>query len=253
MPLPLRSTIRFEAEIRRTETANVIGMLPGSDPHLADEVVVFSAHHDHLGMGEPDESGDRIYNGALDNGVAMAQALAVGPGLRRAAPAGAPLVMLLFVAAEEQGLLGSKYFARNPTVPSGRLAADINFELGNIWGRTRDVTIFGKGKSTLEQTLAELAAEQGRTRCGGEDVARRLVLPLRPVQLRPRRRAGDLVQVGNRLHRPAGGLGRAGPGQLDRGALPSAQRRGRGKLELRRAGRGRLPRLPAGAGRGRHR
>jgi Zn-dependent M28 family amino/carboxypeptidase len=161
--LPLRSSIAFENEIRRTETANVIGLLPGSDPDLAAELVVFSAHHDHLGLGEPDESGDRIYNGALDNGVAMAQALAVGRAFAALPRPARRTVMLNFVAAEEQGLLGSKYFARHPTVPTGRITANINFELGNIWGRTRDVTIFGMGKSTLEDTLAALAAEQGRS------------------------------------------------------------------------------------------
>jgi Zn-dependent M28 family amino/carboxypeptidase len=70
--------------------------------------------------------------------------------------------MVFFPAAEEQGLLGSKYFTEHPTIPPGKMAADINFELGNIWGRTADVTIFGKGKSTLEDVLADLAAEQGR-------------------------------------------------------------------------------------------
>jgi Zn-dependent M28 family amino/carboxypeptidase len=163
VPLEVRTSIRLEAAIRRTETANVIGVLPGSDPALAAEAVIFSAHHDHLGIGEPDESGDRIYNGALDNGVAMAQALAVARAFAALPEPARRTLLFLFVAAEEQGLLGSKYFARNPTLPPGRIAADINFELGNIWGRTRDVTIFGKGKSTLEDTLARLAAEQGRS------------------------------------------------------------------------------------------
>jgi hypothetical protein len=163
VPLGVRTSLRLPIEVRRTQTANVIGLLPGSDATLAREVVIFSAHHDHLGIGDPDESGDTIYNGALDNGVAMAQALAVAGAITALPTPPRRSVMLLFVAAEEQGLLGSKYFARNPTFPPGRIAADINFELGNIWGRTTDVTIFGKGKSTLEDTLAGLAAEQGRS------------------------------------------------------------------------------------------
>jgi Zn-dependent M28 family amino/carboxypeptidase len=163
VPLGVRTSLRFEAGIRRTETANVAGLLAGADPEGAGEVVIFSAHHDHLGIGEPDESGDRIYNGALDNGVAMAQALAVTRAM--AALPGRPRrgVMILFPAAEEQGLLGSRFFTRNPPVPPGRIAANINFELGNVWGPTRDVTIFGKGKSTLEDLLEGLAAKQGRT------------------------------------------------------------------------------------------
>ncbi len=161
--LDLTTDIELAASIRETETANVGGIFRGGDPELADEIVVVSAHHDHFGIGEPDGTGDRIYNGALDNGVAVAQALALAEAvgvmkepLRRSA-------LFLFVAAEEQGRLGSVYFTRNPLVPVGKIAADINFELGNVWGRTNDVTIYGMGKSTLEDMLAEAAARQGRT------------------------------------------------------------------------------------------
>jgi Zn-dependent M28 family amino/carboxypeptidase len=160
--LGVSTSMDLRATIRRTETANVGGVLRGSDPDMADEVLVLSAHHDHFGIGEPDESGDRIYNGALDNGVAMAEALAVAEALAALPEAPRRSVMLLFVAAEEQGLLGSKYFAANPTVPPGKIAANINFELGNIWGRTKDVTVFGKGKSTLEDLLEAAASTQGR-------------------------------------------------------------------------------------------
>ena len=160
--LGLSTSLDLKSTIRRTETANVAGILRGSDPELADEVVVLSAHHDHFGIGEPDDRGDRIYNGALDNGVAMAEALAVAEAFAALGDPPRRSVMFLFFAAEEQGLLGSKYFAANPTVPPGKIAANINFELGNIWGRTRDVKIFGKGKSTLEDLLAAAAASQGR-------------------------------------------------------------------------------------------
>jgi len=160
--LSLSTSLDLRATIRRTETANVGGILRGSDPQQADEVVILSAHHDHFGLGEPDETGDRIYNGARDNGIAMAEALAVAEAFSALPEPPRRSVMILFFAAEEQGLLGSKYFAANPTTPSGKIAANINFELGNIWGRTRDVTIFGKGKSTLEDLLATAAAGQGR-------------------------------------------------------------------------------------------
>ena len=111
--------------------------------------------HD-FGEGEPDETGDRIYNGALDNGVAMAQALSVAEAFSALPERSRRSIMVLFVAAEEQGLLGSKFYTEHPTIPPGKIAADVNFELGNVWGRTKDVTIFGKGKSTLEDILAEL-------------------------------------------------------------------------------------------------
>ncbi len=162
VPLGLTTSLDLTAELRESESANVGGVLRGSDPELADEVVIISAHHDHLGLGEPDESGDRIYNGALDNGVAMAQVLALADSFSALDVAPRRSLLFLFVAAEEQGLLGSTYFAQNPTVAPGRIAADINFELGNVWGRTADVTVFGKGKSTLEDLLEGLAEEQGR-------------------------------------------------------------------------------------------
>jgi hypothetical protein len=161
--LDLTTSLSLTARLRATETANVGGLFRGSDPALSDEVVVVSAHHDHFGYGEPDESGDAIYNGALDNGIAMAQALAIGEAVGRLDTPLRRSVLLFFPAAEEQGILGSRYFVQNPGMPLGRFAADINFELGNVWGRTRDVTIFGKGKSTLEDALAAAAAKQGRT------------------------------------------------------------------------------------------
>ncbi len=160
--LGITTSLDLAVEIRNTETANVGGILLGSDPVLADEFVVLSAHHDHFGEGEPDETGDNIYNGALDNGVAMAQALSVAEAFSTLSTPPRRSIMVLFVAAEEQGLLGSKYYTEHPTIHPGKIAADINFELGNVWGRTADVTIFGKGKSTLEDVLAELAAGQGR-------------------------------------------------------------------------------------------
>lgn len=164
--LGIETSIRFESRVRRKETANVAGILRGSDPELADEVVIYSAHHDHLGIGEPDESGDTIYNGAVDNGVAVAQALAVARAMASLPEAPRRSVLCLFVGAEEQGLLGSKHFTRHPTFHPGAIAANINFELGNIWGRTRDVAVFGKGKTTLDHLLAAAAAGQGRVVVG---------------------------------------------------------------------------------------
>jgi Zn-dependent M28 family amino/carboxypeptidase len=164
--LGLRTSLQVTAGVRTTETANVGGLMRGSDPELAEEVVIISAHHDHFGIGEADETGDRIYNGALDNGVAMAQALSLAEAAAALPQAPRRSLLFLFVAAEEQGLLGSRFYAEHPTFAPGKMAADINFELGNVWGRTRDVTIYGKGKSTLEDVLAELAARQGRVVAG---------------------------------------------------------------------------------------
>jgi hypothetical protein len=162
LPLGLTTSLDLAVELRETTTANVGGILRGSDPVLADQVVILSAHHDYFGIGSADETGDEIYNGALDNGVAMAQVISLAEAFAALSEPPRRSVMVFFPAAEEQGLLGSKYYTEHPTIAPGKTAADINFELGNIWGRTKDVTIFGKGKSTLEDLLADLAVEQGR-------------------------------------------------------------------------------------------
>jgi Zn-dependent M28 family amino/carboxypeptidase len=162
VPLGVTTSLEFTVDVRTAETANVAGILRGSDPNFADEVVVFSAHHDHFGVGEPDETGDTIYNGALDNGVAMSQALAVGRAFEELPQTPRRSVVLFFPAAEEQGILGSAYFTRSGAIHPGAIAANINFELGNVWGRTRDVIVYGHGKSELDDWLAAAAQTQNR-------------------------------------------------------------------------------------------
>ena len=134
-------------------------------------MVVLSAHHDHFGIGEPDNTGDVIYNGALDNGVAMAQTLAVA-GALAGLPGGTATEHpgIFFPAVEEQGILGSRYFTASGVVHPGRMVANINFELGNVWGKTRDVIIYGLGKSELDDWLTAAAATQNRTTRGEQDV-----------------------------------------------------------------------------------
>ncbi|MEY4580863.1 MAG: hypothetical protein RL701_5566, partial [Pseudomonadota bacterium] len=149
VPLGITTSIAFKAKLQRARTANVVGVLPGSDPQAAPEHVIYTAHHDHLGIGKPDAKGDKIYNGALDNAAGVAQVLAIANAFKSLPKAPRRSVMFLLVAAEEQGLLGSKYFIDHPTVPHGKIAANVNFDGGNIWGRTRDVTFIGKGKSSL--------------------------------------------------------------------------------------------------------
>lgn len=170
IPLGVTTSIDFTVDVEPNTTANVAGILRGGDPELADEMVVLSAHHDHFGIGEPDETGDTIYNGALDNGVAMAQTLAVGGALAELPERPRRSILIFFPAVEEQGILGSKYFAGSGVVPPGLMVTDINFELGNVWGRTSDVIIYGLGKSELDDWLTAAAATQGRTIRGEQDV-----------------------------------------------------------------------------------
>jgi Zn-dependent M28 family amino/carboxypeptidase len=162
VPLGIRTSIAFTSKLSRVQTANVAGLLPGSDPKLADQVVVFSAHHDHFGIGEPDATGDRIYHGAEDNASGCAQILAMARALVALPEKPRRSVLILFVAGEERGLLGSMYYALHPTFPAGRIAADINFDGGNIFGRTRDVTLISAGKASLDQVAETVAKSQGR-------------------------------------------------------------------------------------------
>jgi len=162
VPLGVTTSIAFDNALTQARTANVIGRLPGSDPALSDEVVVYTAHHDHLGIGRPDESGDAIYNGALDNAAGVAQVLAIADALHALPVAPRRSMLFLFVAAEEQGLLGSKYYAAHPTYAPGKIAANINYDGGNIWGKVRDITFIGLGKSSLDAVVEDVAAGQGR-------------------------------------------------------------------------------------------
>jgi Zn-dependent M28 family amino/carboxypeptidase len=160
--LGVTTSLTFSNELHRSTTANVYGVLKGSDPQLASEYVIYTAHHDHLGIGAPDANGDKIYNGARDNASGVATVLAIGKAYKALPTLPKRSIMLLFVAAEEQGLLGSNYYATHPTVESGRIAANINYDSANVWGGTSDVTYIGKGKSTLDATADAVAAAQER-------------------------------------------------------------------------------------------
>jgi Zn-dependent M28 family amino/carboxypeptidase len=162
VPLAVSTSMTFTNEVSHEQTANVVGLLPGSDPRLKSEVVVYSAHHDHLGIGAPDASGDKIYHGAVDNASGCAQVLAIARAFASLPEKPRRSILVVFTAAEEQGLLGSMYYALHPTVPAGKIAADINLDGGNIFGRTRDVTLITSGSSSLDAVVAAVAATQGR-------------------------------------------------------------------------------------------
>ena len=169
VPLGVTTSIALANQIQRARTANVLGLLPGSDPRLAAEVVVYSAHHDHLGIGTPDAGGDAIYNGAVDNASGVAQILGVARAFAALPTPPRRSVLFAFVAAEEQGLLGSAYLARHPTVPAGKLAANINLDSATKFGRTKDVTYIGYGKSKdLDAVVDAAAAMQGRRVLGDQ-------------------------------------------------------------------------------------
>ena len=144
--LGITTSLALTTTLSRTPTANVLGVLRGSDPALADQHIIYTAHYDHLGTGEPDADGDTIYNGARDNASGVGMVLAIGRAFAALPERPRRSIMLALVAAEEQGLI----------------AANINYDSGNIWGETRDITYIGLGKSTLDAVAEEVAAYQQR-------------------------------------------------------------------------------------------
>jgi Zn-dependent M28 family amino/carboxypeptidase len=164
VPLGVRLSLTLHNHVERRQSANVIGRLDGSDPRVRDEAVLYTAHHDHLGVKrDPARGQDVIYNGALDNASGVAQLLAIAESFVALPERPARTILFAAVGAEEQGLLGSGYLAAHCPVPPGRLAADINMDGMNIWGRTRDVAVVGLGKSSLDEWIGLLAEAQGRT------------------------------------------------------------------------------------------
>jgi Zn-dependent M28 family amino/carboxypeptidase len=166
VPLGVKVTAQLRTKLARVRTANVLGLLPGADAKLGAEVVVITAHHDHLGVR--DIPGDNIYNGALDNASGVAAMLNVADALAAVEPAPRRSVLFAAVAAEESGLLGSQYFCEHPIVPPARIAANVNIDTINVWGRTTDVTFVGLGKSTLDDVVVAAAKAQGRIVTGDE-------------------------------------------------------------------------------------
>ncbi|MCH7855005.1 MAG: M28 family peptidase [Proteobacteria bacterium] len=160
--LGISTSIAMDVALNRVSTANVLGLLPGSDPELRDEVVIYTAHHDHLGIGTPNEEGDAIYNGAMDNAAGVSLVMAIAQALKSMPEAPRRSILIALVGAEEQGLLGSKFYAEQPTFSPGKIAANLNFDGGNIWGDTHDVTFVGLGKSSIDGIVTAIAAEQGR-------------------------------------------------------------------------------------------
>lgn len=161
--LGVTTSLRLANTLETVEAANVGGVWPGSAAPESREVVVYTAHHDHLGMGEPDQEGDTIYNGARDNASGCAALLVIAEAFTSLPSRPLRDVLFLFVAAEEQGLLGSQYYAENPTYPPGRIAANLNIDGANIWGKTTAVGSIGYGKSSLDAVVEQVAARQGRT------------------------------------------------------------------------------------------
>lgn len=161
VPLGVRVSGGLDSTYRKLQATNVGGVIEGSGPKSKEQAIVFTAHYDHLGTGKA-VNGDSIYNGARDNASGVACLLALAQAFsERDKPVRRTLIFLA-VDGEESGLLGSQYFAANPTFLAGRIAANINIDGVNIWGKTRDVSIVGSNKSTIDAEVKEAAKTLGR-------------------------------------------------------------------------------------------
>ena len=158
MAVSIKTKVKLEQ--KNLESANVIARLPGNDPTLKNEYVVLSAHIDHLGVGEP-INGDRIYNGAMDNGSGSALLLDVAASLKKSPEKLKRSVLFVFVTGEEKGLLGSKYFTAHPTVKAESMAADINTDMFLPIVPLKFLTILGLHESDLGETAASVAESLG--------------------------------------------------------------------------------------------
>ena len=160
VPMGLRASARVENSIRRAASSNVIGLLEGSK--RPDEYLVVTAHWDHLGIAERGAGDDRIFNGAVDNATGTAGMLELARAFAALEPRPERSILFVGFTGEEDGLLGSEYFADHPPVPIAQIAGGINIDAMIVYGRTRDVSVVGFGSSQLEDYLQRAAARQGR-------------------------------------------------------------------------------------------
>jgi Zn-dependent M28 family amino/carboxypeptidase len=161
VPLGIRAKLTVHNRLQTLDSHNVIARISGSDPALKDTYVLYTAHWDHFGIG-PSVNGDKIYHGAVDNASGTAALIEMARAYKALKRPPLRTVLFLSVTAEEQGLLGSQYYAEHPLYPLGRTAVDINMDGMNVLGRTRDIVQIGKGASTLDEVVQAAAQEQSR-------------------------------------------------------------------------------------------
>lgn len=164
-PVPLtgiRMNVSMDADYREIMGKNVVAEIKGSDEDLNDEYLVLTAHHDHLGITSSIDA-DSVNNGASDNAAGVSALLEMMESYKSIQSEIKRSVLAVVVGAEEVGLLGSQYWAENPTVDPGKVTANINLDGMNVYGQTKDVVVVGYGRSSLSDLLVEEAQKQGRT------------------------------------------------------------------------------------------
>ncbi len=160
VPTGVTVSAGLTARVRRLDTQNVVGLVPGTT--RPDEYILVTAHYDHFGVGEP-IAGDSIYNGAYDNASGTALILAMARSLAEREPGPDRSVLFIATGAEEQGLLGAQWYVQSPLYPLARTVAAVNFDQGNVWGRTTDISVLGEERSELGPYVQRRAREMGYT------------------------------------------------------------------------------------------
>lgn len=159
-PVPLNAKLQahIASRVRPFESNNVIAVLPGSDPKLRDQAVLYTAHYDHLGI-VPDQPGDNIYNGALDNATGCAILMEIARAYSKASPHPARSILFASVTGEEKGLLGSEYFGRHPPIPAGKITLDLNYDDIPPLGAPEEVEVSGSERTTFYPVVESAAKD----------------------------------------------------------------------------------------------
>jgi Zn-dependent M28 family amino/carboxypeptidase len=157
----VKASVTLHNSIRTFESRNVVAKVDGSDPTLKDEWVIYAAHWDHLGIGQP-ENGDRIYHGAIDNATGVGALIEIGRAFARMPKAPKRSILLFAPTAEEAYVMGSSYYALHPLYPLAKTLGVVNMDILNVRCETKDVIITGFGQSDLDDYAREAAATQGR-------------------------------------------------------------------------------------------
>lgn len=158
----LNTKVSTQVKMKTTynKSYNAIAKITGSEQ--PDEYIIYTAHWDHFGIGKPNDAGDSIYNGAVDNAGGVATMMEIAKGFKALKNKPKRSIVFLAVTAEEQGLWGSAYYAQNPVYPVAQTVANINIDFTNVYGRMKDITVIGLGQSELDDYLKEEATKQGR-------------------------------------------------------------------------------------------
>lgn len=160
VPLGLKASLTLKNSVKNVTSNNVIAFIPGSE--RPDEYVIYMAHWDHFGRN-PALEGDQIFNGAVDNATGTAALIELAEAFKTLKHPPLRSIVFLAVTGEEQGLLGSAYYATHPLFPTAKTAAVINMDALNTYGRMKDITVVGYGLSDLDQYIEAAAKEAGRT------------------------------------------------------------------------------------------